>query len=336
MGYSIEEEDRVKQLFESIANQPIVEQRPYNEVRVAKPIVESTTFFEGTKVDLNKWSTDSKKVGKAKTASNPDLTKGNNNTDEIIKATKASSKQETENDTVTEKKEKGQVTKVVVEDNTAESKTAPKPKSGNFDAAAKSAEKASQSKAESNKKFSEESKNQRRAQILKGFMRSLAVDQKSKDAAEAVCTRIDKHFKIIQKAKTEAANLTETIQWGNELSDILGTKSENPNQQAFFKQLALEIKAIKEQLFGKGVSVKYIPQQYISVFIDHSAENKADGDLVKIWAQLKDGKVGCRSYGCMQKNGYPQVDDFSVPVQKMDENDMKNIILEIAKHRKVG
>ena len=207
MGYSIEEEDRVKQLFESIANQPIVEQRPYNEVRVAKPIVESTTFFEGTKVDLNKWSTDSKKVGKAKTASNPDLTKGNNNTDEIIKATKASSKQETENDTVTEKKEKGQVTKVVVEDNTAESKTAPKPKSGNFDAAAKSAEKASQSKAESNKKFSEESKNQRRAQILKGFMRSLAVDQKSKDAAEAVCTRIDKHFKIkTQKAKMEATD----------------------------------------------------------------------------------------------------------------------------------
>jgi hypothetical protein len=94
------------------------------------------------------------------------------------------------------------VTKVVVEDNTAESKTAPKPKSGNFDAAAKSAEKASQSKAESNKKFSEESKNQRRAEVLKGFMRSLAVDQKTKDAAEAVCTRIDKHFKIkTSKAK---------------------------------------------------------------------------------------------------------------------------------------
>ena len=201
MGYSIEEEDRVKQLFESIANQPIVEQRPYNEVRVAKPIVESTTFFEGTKVDLNKWSTDSKKVGKAKTASNPDLTKGNNNTDEIIKATKASSKQETENDTVTEKKEKGQVTKVVVEDNTEESKKAPKPKSGNFDAAAKSAEKASQSKAESNKKFSEESKNQRKAEVLKGFMRSLAVDKKTKDAAEAVCTRIDKHFKIQKTSK---------------------------------------------------------------------------------------------------------------------------------------
>lgn len=206
MAYSIEEEDRVKQLFESIANQPIVEQRPYNEVRVAKPIVESTAFFEGTKVDLNKWSTDSKKVGKAKTASNPDLTKGNNNTDEIIKATKASRKQETENDTVTEKKEKGQVTKVVVEDNTEESKKAPKPKSGNFDAAAKSAEKASQSKAESNKKFSEESRNQRRAEVLKGFMRSLAVDKKTKDAAEAVCTRIDKHFKIKQKAKMEATD----------------------------------------------------------------------------------------------------------------------------------
>ena len=89
----------------------------------------------------------------------------------------------------------------VVEDNTEESKKAPKPKSGNFDAAAKSAEKASQSKAESNKKFSEESKNQRKAEVLKGFMRSLAVDQKTKDAAEAVCTRIDKHFKIKTTSK---------------------------------------------------------------------------------------------------------------------------------------
>lgn len=206
MGYSIEEEDRMLQLIESIASEPIVEQRPYNEVRVAKPIVESIACFEGTKVDLGKWSTDSKKVGKAKTASNKDLSKGNNNTDEIIKAAKSSKKQVTENDTVTEKKNKGQVTKVVTDDSTHEAKGEPKPKSGSFDSAAKSAAKASQSKAEGNKKFSEESRNQRKAEILKGFMKSLAVDKKTKDAADIVCARIDKHFNIKTKAKMEAAD----------------------------------------------------------------------------------------------------------------------------------
>lgn len=322
MGYSIEEEDRVMQLFESIASQPIVEQRPYNEVRVAKPIVESTACFEGTKVDLNKWSTDSKKVGKAKTASNPDLTKGNNNTDEIIKSTKASSKQETENDTVTEKKEKGKVTKVVVEDNTEESKKAPKPKSGNFDAAAKSAEKASQAKAESNKKFSEESKNQRKAEVLKGFMRSLAVDKKTKDAAEAVCTRIDKHFNIKKKPQTESANLVE--------STVQAT------QQAtnFFKVLAAKLQGALNNLVGPNYKVDLVPAQFISV----SVPNQTQKLYMIMYPQPVNVGTPQRTYGeiKVRENRNGQLNDFSIPVQTLDNNDLIKVINEIIKRCKNG
>ena len=88
MAYSLEEEEKMLSLFESIAEQPIEQQRPYNEVRNPKPMMESACF-EGTKVDFSSWTTDSKKVGKAKTASNPDLSKGNKSVKGVPAAARA-------------------------------------------------------------------------------------------------------------------------------------------------------------------------------------------------------------------------------------------------------
>lgn len=199
MAYSLEEEDNMRSLFESIANQPIEQQLPYNEVRVAKPIVESTAMFEGKKVDLNSWTADSKKVGKAKTASNPDLSKGSKAATGAMVETKASKDQVTENDVVTEKKEDKQVTKLVTDDASHEAKGEPKAKTGSFDAAAKSTASAQRSKAESNKKFSEESKRQRKIDMFRDFVKSLGVDEKSKADAEKVLKKFDSISKYIGK-----------------------------------------------------------------------------------------------------------------------------------------
>ena len=204
MAYSLEEEDKMRSLFESIANQPIEQQLPYNEVRVAKPIVETTAMFEGKKVDLNSWTADSKKVGKAKTASNPDLSKGSKAATGAMVETKASKDQVTENDVVTEKKEDKQVTKLVTDDASHEAKGEPKAKTGSFDAAAKSTASAQRSKAESNKKFSEESKRQRKIDMFRDFVKSLGVDEKSKADAEKVLKKFDSISKYIGKAKMES------------------------------------------------------------------------------------------------------------------------------------
>lgn len=197
MAYSLEEEDKMLAVFESIANQPIEQQRPYNEVRDPKPMMESANIFEGTKVDFSSWTTDSKKVGKAKTASNPDLSKGAKAAKGTTVATKATKDQVTENDVVTEKKEDKQVTKLVTEDASHEAKGEPKAKTGNFDSTAKSTASSQRSKAESNKKFSEESKKQRKINMFREFVTSLGVDEKSKADAAKVLKKFDQISKYI-------------------------------------------------------------------------------------------------------------------------------------------
>lgn len=189
--YSLEEEDRTLALFESIANQPIEEQLPYNEVRNPRPIVESIGIFEGKKVDFGSWTADSKKVGKAKTATNPDMSKGSKAAKGTEVPTKQTKDQVTENVTVTEKKEDKQVTQLVTEDASHEAKGEPKPKSGSFDTAAKNAAASQRSGAESNKKFSEESRRQRKIEMLKGFVKGLGVDEKTKSDAAKVLKKID-------------------------------------------------------------------------------------------------------------------------------------------------
>jgi hypothetical protein len=203
MAYSLEEEERMLSMFETIGNQPIEQQRPYNEVRNPRPMIESACF-EGTKVDFSSWTTDSKKVGKAKTASNPDLSNGNKTVKGVpaaakapTVATKGTDKPVTENDTVTMKKEDKQVTKLVTEDASHEAKGEPQAKSGAFDSKAKSVASAQRSKAESNKKFSEESKRQRKIDMFRDFVKSLGVDEKSKADAEKVLKKFDQISKHI-------------------------------------------------------------------------------------------------------------------------------------------
>ena len=205
-------------MIESIASQPIEAQRPYNEVRNPKPMMESAVF-EGTKVDFSSWTADSKKVGKAKTASNPDLSKGNKSVKGVPEAakgkaveTKGTDKPVTENDTVTDKKEDKQITKLVSDDASHEAKGEPKAKSGKFDSAAKSTASAQRSKADSNKKFSEESKKQRKIDMFRDFVKSLGVDAESKEAVEKVLKKFDQISKHIGepgdgklKPKLEAA-----------------------------------------------------------------------------------------------------------------------------------
>ena len=209
MAYSLEEEEKMLSMFESIAEQPIEQQRPYNEVRNPKPMMESACF-EGTKVDFSSWTADSKKVGKAKTASNPDLSKGSKAAKGTTVATKGTKDQVTENDVVTVKKEDKQVTKLVTEDASHEAKGEPKAKSGSFDSAAKSAASAQRSKAESNKKFSEESKRQRKIDLFRDFVKSLGVDEKSKADAEKVLKKFDSISKYIGKPAMESAMLEGT------------------------------------------------------------------------------------------------------------------------------
>ena len=205
-------------MIESIASQPIEAQRPYNEVRNPKPMMESAVF-EGTKVDFSSWTADSKKVGKAKTASNPDLSKGNKSVKGVPEAakgkaveTKGTDKPVTENDTVTDKKEDKQITKLVSDDASHEAKGEPKAKSGKFDSAAKSTASAQRSKADSKKKFSEESKKQRKIDMFRDFVKSLGVDAESKEAVEKVLKKFDQISKHIGepgdgklKPKLEAA-----------------------------------------------------------------------------------------------------------------------------------
>lgn len=226
MAYSVEQEDKILAMFEAIGNQPIEQQRPYNEVRNPKPMMESAVF-DGTKVDLGAWTgakplteakkdtgviADSKKVGKAKTAGNPDLSKGSKAAKGIEVATKGTKKQVTENDVVTEKKEDKQVTKLVTDDASHEAKGEPKAKSGSFDSTAKSAASSQRSKAESNKKFSEESKRQRKIDMFKDFVKSLGVDAETKEAAEKVLKKFDQITKHVGKPAMESTEGSSMFQ----------------------------------------------------------------------------------------------------------------------------
>ena len=252
MSYSLEEEEKMLSMFESIANQPIEQPLPYNEVRVAKPIVESKTMFEGKMVDLNAWTAgsgsqkaqveasgvvaDSKKVGKAKTASNPDLSKGSKAAKGTTVATKGTKDQVTENDVVTEKKEDKQVTKLVTDDASHEAKGEPKAKTGSFDSAAKSAASAQRSKADSNKKFSEESKRQRKIDMFRDFVKSLGVDEKSKADAEKVLKKFDSISKYIGKAKMEGV-MMENFTWTGDVPEEV-TPVEDSAPEGEIKTLA--------------------------------------------------------------------------------------------------
>jgi len=343
MAYSLEEEERMLSLFESIANQPIEQQRPYNEVRNPRPIVESSAVFDGTKVDLNSWTSDSKKVGKAKTASNPDLSKGSKAAKGTEVATKGTKDQVTENVVVSEKKEDKQVTKLVTEDASHEAKGEPKAKSGSFDSTAKSTASAQRSKAESNKKFSEESKRQRKIDMFRDFVKSLGVDAKSKADAEKVLKKFDSISKFIGepgdgkvKPKLEATAMME-VDYGTALDDALKSDADKSAEKTkpFFNAIIKELNSLKERIFGKDEAhyfstevngetdnIMVIRHNKTRIKIDEGKETES---LVRIPKKVEQDRLEIN----LEKNGKMQ--SFKVPIHAYDEEDLKRVIIAIAR-----
>lgn len=176
MAYSIDQDEGILGIINKIAAEPINESQ-YTAVRNPKPIVESISVFDDVKVDFSKWTTDSKKVNKAKTVDT------------------GSAKQVTENDTVEEKKDGGKVTEIVSETAEHEAKDEPKAKTGSFDTAAKNAASSNRSSADAKKKFEENCKKQRNNAIeFKSFVESLVVDAESREAADKIIARFEAEF----------------------------------------------------------------------------------------------------------------------------------------------
>ncbi len=187
MGYSIDQDLEIMKEIERISQEPVNESQ-YTAVRHGgKPIVESMAVFDDVKVDFNKWTSDNKKVNKAKTVNT------------------GSAKPITKNDTVEEKKKDGQVTEVTnvemtkKKDQVVEAKqesdgdkAKPAPEVKNFDSKAKSAAESNRSGAEKEKHFAEVAKKQKK---FKAFIESLVVDEASRQAADTVLAEAEKVFK---------------------------------------------------------------------------------------------------------------------------------------------
>ena len=187
MGYSIDQDLEIMKEIERISQEPVNESQ-YTAVRHGgKPIVESMAVFDDVKVDFNKWTSDNKKVNKAKTINT------------------GSAKPITKNDTVEEKKKDGQVTEVknvemtkkkeqVVEakQESDGNKAKPAPEVKNFDSKAKSAAASNRAGADKEKHFAEVAKKQKK---FKAFIESLVVDEASRQAADTVLAEAERVFK---------------------------------------------------------------------------------------------------------------------------------------------
>lgn len=208
MGYSIDQDLEIMKEIERISQEPINESQYTAVRRGAKPIVESMAVFDDVKVDFNKWTSDSKKVNKAKTANT------------------GSAKPITKNDTVEEKKKDGQVTEITnveltkkkeqVVESKQESdgdKAKPAPQVKNFDSKAKSAAESNRSAAEKEKHFIETSKKQKK---FKTFIESLVVDEASRRAADTVLAEAAKVF----KAQYEAIGVPESGKCGEYIATV--------------------------------------------------------------------------------------------------------------------
>lgn len=190
--FNINDEDKFLGAIEAVAAEPIDEE-PYSIVKDPKPVVESVCTFDGVQIDLESWTksdgvaTDSNKVGKAKTATDPKLTKA---------APKTSSEKKdggkvVEKDEVDDKKKKEQIVEVNAEAEVKAEKAPEAGKGGEFDKAAKSAATSQESEAKSNKKFAAGCDNQKKVEIFKKGVAKLGVDSKTKADADKVLKEFD-------------------------------------------------------------------------------------------------------------------------------------------------
>ena len=193
MSFNVFEDDAIMAEFDRISAEPI-DNEPYSLVKNPVPVVESILDFNGHKIDTGSWCTgdgvdeNKKKVGKAKTASDPKLAKA--------APAKTGEKKDdgklVENVDAKEKKEKGQTTEVKTNTEVKTEKAPEAGKGGKFDSAAKSAASSNQSGADKNKKFEENAKLQKHIDLFKKGVRALATDSKSAADAEKVLKKFDK------------------------------------------------------------------------------------------------------------------------------------------------
>lgn len=193
MSFNVFEDDAIMAEFDRISAEPI-DNEPYSLVKNPVPVVESILDFNGHKIDTGSWCTgdgvdeNKKKVGKAKTASDPKLAKA--------APAKTGEKKDdgklVENVDAKEKKEKGQTTEVKTNTEVKAEKAPEAGKGGKFDSAAKSAASSNQSGADKNKKFEENAKLQKHIDLFKKGVRSLATDSKTAADAEKVLKKFDK------------------------------------------------------------------------------------------------------------------------------------------------
>ena len=229
--YNFQNEQDIMAEFDRISAEPI-DNEPYSLVHNPKPVVESVLDFNGTKIDTGSWTTgdgvteDKKKVGKAKTAKDPKLTK---ETPKTEKGEKKVGGKVVEKVNASEKKVGGLVTEVKT---AAEVKdgTTPKASSGEFDKAAKSAKANQEGGAKSNKKFAKGCDIQTRIKLFKEGVKSLAIDDKTRADADKVIKEFDKISEKYFKPALEAVKYSYgegksiTVDDGK-ITDIVGSTS---------------------------------------------------------------------------------------------------------------
>ena len=256
MAFNIFEDETIMAEFDRISAEPI-DTEPYSLVHNPKPVVESIVDFNGNKIDTGSWSTgdgvdeNKKKVGKAKTATDPKLTKK-------TAAEKAGEKKDDgkiiENVDAKEKKDGGKTTEVKTNTEVKVDK-APKAGSGSsFDSAAKSAATDNRKGADDNKKFDDSAKVQKSIDIFKKSVRALATDTKTAADAEKVLKKFDKISSYL-KPKTESVNPTMegTDDFNSRLNAALhpGTDTNDPANARFefMKKFYNKYWDMKEQIF---------------------------------------------------------------------------------------
>ena len=194
--FNVYEDDAIMAEFDRIAAEPI-DDEPYSLVHNPKPVVESILDFNGHKIDTGSWCSGEgvdetkKKVGKAKTASDPKLTKA------APKSTneKKEDGKVVENDTVADKKKKDQIVEVNADAEVKAETPADAGKGSSFDTVAKSAASSNQKDADKEKKFEENCKKQNNLddniKLFKKGVKSLVTDKKTAADAEKVLKRFD-------------------------------------------------------------------------------------------------------------------------------------------------
>lgn len=210
MSFNVFEDDAIMAEFDRISAEPI-DNEPYSLVKNPVPVVESILDFNGHKIDTGSWCSgdgvdeNKQKVGKAKTASDPKLTKAAPKAAPKSVNEKKENGKIVENDTVADKKEKDQIVEVNADAEVKAKTPADAGKGSSFDKVAKSAASSNQSGAAKNKKFEENAKLQKNIDLFKKGVKALATDKKTSADADKVLKKFDEISSYL-KPKTEAVD----------------------------------------------------------------------------------------------------------------------------------